>query len=107
MDDIAAAVAEPEHAPTTGHRSARSQRIEVITRGERRRYGDVLLRHLWMELCFKEQRIEARESNQHHLYPEVRTAISGCSFRPEQKKSREEYETEADEGNRHHVFPHA
>ncbi len=37
MDDIAAAAPEPEHASTTGHRSARSQRIEVITRGERRR----------------------------------------------------------------------
>jgi transposase len=37
MDDIAVAAAEPEHASTIGHRSARSQRIEVITRGERRR----------------------------------------------------------------------
>jgi transposase len=37
MDDIAVAAPEPEHASTTGHRSARSQRIEVITRGERRR----------------------------------------------------------------------
>jgi transposase len=37
MDDIAVATPEPEHASTTGHRSARSQRIEVITRGERRR----------------------------------------------------------------------
>jgi transposase len=35
--DIAMAPPEPEHASTTGHRSARSQRIEVITRGERRR----------------------------------------------------------------------
>ena len=37
MDDIAVAAPEPEHASTTGRRSARSQRIEVITRGERRR----------------------------------------------------------------------
>src|SRR3954471_17670837 len=37
MDDIAVAAPEPEHASTTGHRSAPSQRIEVITRGERRR----------------------------------------------------------------------
>src|SRR5437868_914238 len=37
MDEMAVAVPEPEHASTTGRRSARSQRIEVITRGERRR----------------------------------------------------------------------
>ncbi len=37
MDDIAVGAPEPEHASMTGHRSARSQRIEVITRGERRR----------------------------------------------------------------------
>jgi transposase len=37
MDDMAVAAPEPEHASTTGRRSARSQRIEVITRGERRR----------------------------------------------------------------------
>jgi transposase len=41
MDDLAVAAPEPEHASTTGHRSARSQRIEVITRGERRRSWDV------------------------------------------------------------------
>ncbi|HET6192917.1 MAG TPA: hypothetical protein VFE59_38625 [Trebonia sp.] len=41
MDDIAAAAPEPEHASTTGHRNARSQRIEVITRGERRRAWDI------------------------------------------------------------------
>ena len=39
--DIAMPTAEPEHASTTGHRSARSQRIEVITRGERRRAWDI------------------------------------------------------------------
>ncbi|MGH8132125.1 MAG: IS66-like element accessory protein TnpA [Steroidobacteraceae bacterium] len=39
--DIAMAAPEPEHASTTGHRSARSQRIEVITRGERRRAWDL------------------------------------------------------------------
>lgn len=36
-DETAAAEAEARSAHTTGHTSARSQRIEVITRGERRR----------------------------------------------------------------------
>jgi transposase len=36
-DEMAAAEAEARSAHTTGHTSARSQRIEVITRGERRR----------------------------------------------------------------------
>ena len=37
MDDTGFAQVEAEHASTTDRRSARSQRIEVITRGERRR----------------------------------------------------------------------
>ncbi len=37
MDDTEFGQAETEHAPTTDRRSARSPRIEVITRGERRR----------------------------------------------------------------------
>lgn len=37
MDDTGFGQPETEHAPTTDRRSARSPRIEVITRGERRR----------------------------------------------------------------------
>src|SRR6185312_14156330 len=37
MDDTGFGQPEIEHAPTTDRRSARSPRIEVITRGERRR----------------------------------------------------------------------
>src|SRR5436305_14611183 len=37
MDDTVSIQAEAEHAPMTDRRSARSPRIEVITRGERRR----------------------------------------------------------------------
>ena len=40
-DDLVAAEAEIESAHTTGRMSARSQRIEVITRGERRRRWSV------------------------------------------------------------------
>jgi len=37
MEDMGLAEPEAEHALTTGRMSARSQRIELITRGERRR----------------------------------------------------------------------
>jgi transposase len=37
MDELLTSVVNAEGAPTTGRRSARSARVEVITRGERRR----------------------------------------------------------------------
>jgi transposase len=59
MDDSAVA-AEPEHASTTGHRSARSQRIEVITRGERRRAWGVEQKR---EIVIESLQLDARPAD--------------------------------------------
>ena len=50
-DETAAAEAEARSAHTTGHTSARSQRIEVITRGERRRRWSIELRAVIVTLA--------------------------------------------------------
>lgn len=60
MDDIAVAAPEPEHAPTIGHRSARSPRIEVITRGERRRAWGVEQKR---EIVIESLRLDARPAD--------------------------------------------
>lgn len=60
MDDIAVAAAEPEHASTTGPRSARSQRIEVITGGERRRAWGVEQKR---EIVIESLRLDARPAD--------------------------------------------
>jgi transposase len=60
MDDIAGAAPESEHASTTGHRSARSQRIEVITRGERRRVWGMEQKR---EIVIESLQLEARPAD--------------------------------------------